>query len=95
MNSNQQWKGPLSLSFGYNDGSYLNTEVSIGSGDQEALEEINKCRLILKSQKKNEGFSIGWSDLSTNEGGAIQFPSIISTNADAKSFLKSLETFIK
>jgi hypothetical protein len=54
MNTKYKWKGPLSLSFGYNDGDYLNTEIENGSGDQEVQENIEKCRSIIKEKNENK-----------------------------------------
>ena len=95
MNTKYKWKGPLSLSFGYNDGDYLNTEIENGSGDQEVQENIEKCRSIIKEKNENDGFSIGWSDISTNESDSIRFPSTMSTPEEALKFLKAVENFSK
>jgi hypothetical protein len=93
MSTNYQWKGPLSLSFGYDDGDYHNTEITRGSGDQEVLREIKQCRTILKKGKKAGGFSIGWCDTATDASDSLRFPSIMSTRENALELLKALEDF--
>jgi hypothetical protein len=95
MNTKYKWKGPLSLSFGYSDGSYLNIEIKHSSGDQKVQENVEKCRLIIKNKNKDNDFSIGWSDISTNESDSIRFPSIMSTPEEVLEVLKSIENFSK
>ena len=86
------WKGPLSLSFGYDSGDYLNTNVARSSADQEVLEAIATCRGLLKKKKqKGSGFSIGWHDLDTDIG---SYTNSGHDPAEVLGILDALERFV-
>lgn len=66
-----RWQGPLSLSIGFEDGSYVNANLTKGIEDYGVLEAILRCKKFLKKPKKEDGFVIGWEDLSDKSGGRL------------------------
>jgi hypothetical protein len=66
-----RWRGPLSLSIGFEDGSYVNANLTKGIEDHGVLEAILRCKKFLKKPKKEDGFVIGWEDLSDKSGGRL------------------------
>ena len=87
-----RWEGPLSLSFGFNDGSYVNANLTKGIKDSEVLRAILRCKNFLKKPKKEDGFVIGWEDLSDKSGGRLDQgdgSSILILFADIEDFMRS------
>ena len=89
------WCGPLSLSISFNSGDYHNTEVEKGVCDDIVIESLNECEEILSlSDPGDKGLSIGWVDLSNDEGGSIRYPSILSSADDVHKVILSIRQFM-
>lgn len=89
------WSGPLSISIGFNDGDYCNAELCKGTTHDECLDALQKCDEILAMEDPGEsGISIGWVDLSNDEGDSIRYPSIMSTKEDVTKVVNGVRQFI-
>ena len=87
-----RWSGPLSLSIGFEDGSYVNANLMKGIEDYGVLEAILRCKKFLKKPKKEDGFVIGWEDLSDKSGGRLDQgdeSSALILFADIEDFMRS------
>jgi hypothetical protein len=87
-----RWRGPLSLSIGFEDGSYVNANLTKGIEDYRVLEAILRCKKFLKKPKKEDGFVIGWVDLSDKRGGRLDQgdgSSALILFADIEDFMRS------
>lgn len=87
-----EWHRTLSLSIGFDDGYYVNANLTKGIEDSEVLRAIQRCKKILKKPKKGEGFVVGWSDLSGKSGGRLDQgdgSSALIHFADIEDFMRS------
>jgi len=89
------WIGPLSLSISFNSGDYCNTELDKGVLDDEVNESLNECEEILSlGDPGDRGLSIGWVDLSNDEGDSIRYPSILSSKEDILQVIQNIRQFM-
>ena len=89
------WTGPLSISIGFNDGDYCNTELSKGTTDEECIDALQRCDEILAMEDPGEdGMSIGWHDLSNDKGDSVRYPSIMSTKEEFAGIVNDLRNFM-
>ena len=92
-----RWRGPLSLSIGFEDGSYVNANLTKGNENTEVLAAILRCKDILKKPRKGDGFRIGYSDLSDQKksGGTLDQSdegSVLILFSDIQEFMCKLSS---
>ena len=89
------WEGPLSISIGFSDGDYCNANLSKGTTHDECLDALQKCDEILAMEDAGErDLSIGWVDLSNDEGDSIRYPSIMSDKEDVVKVVNDVRQFM-
>ena len=94
-NTLMNWIGPISLSISFNSGDYHNCEIQKGVSDDDVNDCLNVCEEILSlGDPGDKGLSIGWVDLSNEEGGSIRYPSILSNADDVHQVIRKLKQFM-